>query len=769
MDVITFVLLTFLHLQCQQVQAEEMCALQPPEVTDKFYRLCPYTEQCPKYKGVMSAITARGCFCDKHCRLYEDCCSDYSLYTDVEPLPPSTYSCQYLSGVWTNNLPVYVINKCHPAWPYDGIREECEKNTTDVFYNWPLSDNSSIIYKNIYCAHCNYKERDDLVFWFSNFTCNVEDNSTDSIDDVIEKYLEQSSSDVCNVTYLHPKGDKQYRNCKPNIDRCPVEWNDSCTRDKCEGINATEAYRYDSERTKMLIYKNKFCALCNDAQGLTCQDYVTKQYFDSKTYSQAFGRLYPLSIVIDMNVGYGSISRQVGASERKKREKIVVCGEGQVYDPFSRRCRVVLCPPHLQYVHEYCELNWTECSHYALLNQSEYTLFENGSILIEEHGTIFGNDSYVSYEQNLYFCLQNASQNGSVDYWVHVQKFTIGHVVVSYIGQSLSCLALLVLLIIYSIFPSLRNLPGKTLMCLAASLLVFMLLTMLGFSMTEPKQLCITMGVIVHFSLLAAYFWMNVMSYDIWSTFSGDTAHASSEELTVRFRWYSAYAWGTSAFLVLISLSVNFGTGQESILSPQYGKTICYINNRYALILFVGFPYFVLILSNIIFYILTLRSIENIGETTKLVQDKDQQTQRLYLYMKLSSIMGVTWLVGIVAILADHEAVYYIFIILNSFQGLFVALAFLCTKKVFRLVRDMYNRKRYGVRMKDTRSSTIPTKRTSVSSETHHRTSVTTPPNMKALGRSSVTVPPNLSTLNRTSVTTPPDQGKLSHPEKIPE
>ena len=45
--------------------------------------------------------------------------------------------------------------------------------------------------------------------------------------------------------------------------------------------------------------------------------------------------------------------------------------------------------------------------------------------------------------------------------------------------------------------------------------------------------------------------------------------------------------------------------------------------------------------------------------------------------------MGLTWITGLAAGFVDLEPVWYVFVGLNTLQGLFIFVAFTCNKKVF--------------------------------------------------------------------------------------
>lgn len=50
------------------------------------------------------------------------------------------------------------------------------------------------------------------------------------------------------------------------------------------------------------------------------------------------------------------------------------------------------------------------------------------------------------------------------------------------------------------------------------------------------------------------------------------------------------------------------------------------------------------------------------------------------LYARLSTIMGLTWLTGLLASLVDAQPLWYLFVVLNSLQGLFIFIAFGCKR-----------------------------------------------------------------------------------------
>jgi hypothetical protein len=78
-------------------------------------------------------------------------------------------------------------------------------------------------------------------------------------------------------------------------------------------------------------------------------------------------------------------------------------------------------------------------------------------------------------------------------------------------------------ILIYACIKELRNLHGKCLMsyCFGLTLLYLSLglIQLYHGELAETKWLCETTGYIAYTSVLVCFLWLNVMCYDIWSTF----------------------------------------------------------------------------------------------------------------------------------------------------------------------------------------------------------------------------------------------------------
>ena len=81
-------------------------------------------------------------------------------------------------------------------------------------------------------------------------------------------------------------------------------------------------------------------------------------------------------------------------------------------------------------------------------------------------------------------------------------------------GVSLATLA--VHIVIFSGLKKLRTQPAQNLLALACALFVAQLLFLFGLDYSSSHSICIFIATLLHYFILVAFFWLNVLSYDIY-------------------------------------------------------------------------------------------------------------------------------------------------------------------------------------------------------------------------------------------------------------
>ena len=347
------------------------------------------------------------------------------------------------------------------------------------------------------------------------------------------------------------------------------------------------------------------------------------------------------------------------------------------------------------------------CQRIDLYEGDDYVLLDNGTIVLNSTGELIDPDQYeTTANGSVQVCADEGRQN---DYYF---KYSAVQRILSDVCLAVSIVCLALHIAVHSAVPKLRNLPGKNLLSLSCSLFMAQLLflTAIGAKTTLGYELCAAVAIITHWSYLAAFFWMNVMGFDICRTFAGQMSrHRDAGQRSNAFRFYSLYAWGVPMVIVSIGLALDL-THVWDDFAPRYGDHICWISNRSGLGIFFALPVGLLLLENTILFGVTVFSIVKQRRAGRYAVDKraeqptsaagankqpgktvDKQEQkqkmRFAVYVKLALIMGLGWIFGFLAALAKlgilASFLWYPFILFNALQGTYIFIAFDCKLKIY--------------------------------------------------------------------------------------
>lgn len=138
-------------------------------------------------------------------------------------------------------------------------------------------------------------------------------------------------------------------------------------------------------------------------------------------------------------------------------------------------------------------------------------------------------------------------------------------------GMLISIPFLLITLLVYAFIRELRaTIHGKSLICYVFGLTVgYTLMAVFQFSDINSNNyftLCTTFGFIAYFSFISSFFWLNVISFDIWWTFG------RGGENNRKYLKYSLYAWGSSTIMLVIALTAQVGGFVDKNWRPGIGE-----------------------------------------------------------------------------------------------------------------------------------------------------------------------------------------------------
>lgn len=325
---------------------------------------------------------------------------------------------------------------------------------------------------------------------------------------------------------------------------------------------------------------------------------------------------------------------------------------------------------------EFIKIQGLNCNQ-ILLTAAEFSVESNDSIFVRKLKKIYYFDEYRKEGEDVLVCAEDF-----ISY-----KFSYFMSVLTITGLILSCVCLLLHLFAFFSVPRLRNLAGKNLAALSATLLVSYSLFIISMFSQSNKTFCYTIALLLYYTFLSSFFWMNIISFDIWWTLNNSKHFILAEgKQTIRFLSYSIYSFGLPGIALVITVLLDLlePSGFPKDCLPYFGKFVCWFGQRKSLLIFFAFPMVVLMACNMVCFCGSLYIIKSTQQLTVNIRSCSLYINQFRLYASLSITMGLTWITGIIAGCIQIEAAWYIFILLNTLQGVFIFGLFSCRKVIWQ-------------------------------------------------------------------------------------
>ncbi|XP_072765955.1 G-protein coupled receptor Mth2 isoform X2 [Anoplolepis gracilipes] len=235
----------------------------------------------------------------------------------------------------------------------------------------------------------------------------------------------------------------------------------------------------------------------------------------------------------------------------------------------------------------------------------------------------------------------------------------------------------------YVITPRLKDVHGKALChycgCLAVAFLT-LAITQLA-SAKLPHEVCVSIAFVIQFSFVACFFWLNVMCIETWSLVRHhvNRTYRKIQSKTLFF-YYSIWAWGPSAILILVSMAMDLNpTIPLTYVKPAFGSSSCWFKSDAEAMPYFYVPIGLLLLGNMILFINTALKISRYQQELRCLERNQHSDQRLFRRIKralivclvLFFLMGLNWLMELISWWAgplDWSA----FDLVNALQGVIV-------------------------------------------------------------------------------------------------
>ena len=293
----------------------------------------------------------------------------------------------------------------------------------------------------------------------------------------------------------------------------------------------------------------------------------------------------------------------------------------------------------------------------VLYTTEEYRIMFNLSICLDKTSSLYNYGEYeILSNKSVAICRYHKVDIITETRQTVRDNEALGYI--TFISFLLSILFLIFLLVTYILFPQLRTLPGKNLMNFATTLLLFQI-TWLPLKMNEirsNKPVCMAMGIIEHYFLMASFVSMSVISFHTCKIFARSVPAPKvwdGDEKKL-FCLYLALVWLLPGIFVGICVALD----HQDVVKIGYGESeICWLTEDNAYTYFVIIPIGVLLLFNIIAFVIAAIYLRKHGQNTAARQAIGNRRSNFLIYVKLSTLMGFTWLFGLLACRTIHNRI----------------------------------------------------------------------------------------------------------------
>uniref|UniRef100_A0A224XDM6 Putative g-protein coupled receptor mth2 n=1 Tax=Panstrongylus lignarius TaxID=156445 RepID=A0A224XDM6_9HEMI len=259
----------------------------------------------------------------------------------------------------------------------------------------------------------------------------------------------------------------------------------------------------------------------------------------------------------------------------------------------------------------------------------------------------------------------------------------IGYMKIYSVCLLISDLFLVITLAVYIAFPTLRDLQGKSLMaftaclCLGYFLLAVMQLEYFGFNV--PTGFCLLMGFILYYMLMSAFFWLSIISFNIWKSASWQITWSDSQLQIV----YIAIGFGSPAIFLIAAILAHHTPGTH--IKPDFSKSCWFSGKSETWAYFYG-PIGILLCSNIVFFTLTVIRLWNDYKDSNPGTRIQVLRFKCLLYLKVFLTMGLSWIFEIGSYIFELD-IWYATDIINCLQGVIIFIVMVATRR--RVIRLM--------------------------------------------------------------------------------
>ena len=196
---------------------------------------------------------------------------------------------------------------------------------------------------------------------------------------------------------------------------------------------------------------------------------------------------------------------------------------------------------------------------------------------------------------------------------------------------------------------------------------------------TSKPVLCRVMGILQHYFWLTSFLIMTSIALDLCYRFSNiyQPWYVKKSKCTA-----VKYCWVVGIIMMSIPTCLDCLTDLAIDYAPHYG--ICFIGPQLYLISFFIGPAMFLFFINMFCFIATVISINGAQPADSDIAASTDRNM-MVIFARIGGLMGVTWLFALVPYVTGIEELWYVFVITNGLQGMYIFLS----SGIFGILKNM--------------------------------------------------------------------------------
>ncbi|XP_063677731.1 uncharacterized protein LOC134813781 [Bolinopsis microptera] len=257
--------------------------------------------------------------------------------------------------------------------------------------------------------------------------------------------------------------------------------------------------------------------------------------------------------------------------------------------------------------------------------------------------------------------------NPSNTYFTGAQELTLQIITIG--GCILSIIGLLATIIGLAVFKQIRSvLTNRVHIGLSVSLLLAYIFLLIGPDLVADEGVCYFFSILVHFCFLSAFCWMLCEAINLYLRLV-----VVFDSYSKMFLKFSVFSFVTPLTIVLITVIVEFAgnNGAYIVENPASGvRVVCWLDYQARMAAFM-LPLLLILCANFVVFILVMRVLFASKKSATAI-NKTQWLARLRSAVAVSTLIGLSWILGFFALGEASFAINIIFALCNSLQGVLI-------------------------------------------------------------------------------------------------